>query len=800
MALTHIAQAFSADPFLKVTQYDTEAFTATPMTFDPQIVARPSEVRFTVDQDGLLVVTDRVAAGVKVLEENPSTTNIVMSRDGSIFVEQTAAGSNVYRRNGNSYRKVNSLLDPGYTVSGVSDDGSFFVLHRGLVSGSVKVYKRFGSSFAMDDEFAVGDLYVAPFVVNNHIFYQLLSAPLITRQHQVFGGADAAVFGNSNYLAGRWMVKSNDGMRVAMRMQLASNNRTQIVALRYNPATDMYVTGSAPAVFANDRIVPAANSYNLMMCFSPDNSVLLAVTHQSGTPYRLVQWAVIDTGTWPITSDVQLSAGNQSSWTAGFLEAPPYSNPDSKIALNANGIGRYMSKVGDIYEVSSGSFNMDPSIFHGWLGSAASDPILLSRASSGGSSPLVPYVLAGDTITSTSAIPMPEYDDNFPTNGVGIGSFGASEDGSVVAYTHSETGTNTLYAGNRENVSPLGTYVSYYERNGTAWILAGMGDHPAGFSVKNIAFRGDVGDAVSYFLTSGPDDAIEGRYVYDGSDGAMRLFDLTGEVTDPALANNFMNYGWDDYFVSTFQYSDSRPAALKLYQFTGLDMKFVERDSEDIVFGPVALTNCWDIIVANGPLSNPFTLYKRVGNEIVQQPPFNIEWFEQYGNIVDMVALDDCTGFIVVTDEHEVIVVELGPEDEEDPEKPREGEIKDSVELFPDVPPDMYDPNDPVNQPPKPSQPPSGISYNPNTGEVSVSYPPNPSQPGTGQGGLPGSPSAPIYPPTPWPVDPSKYPPGTVPPNPPGQPPPTNMETEDGESIRVIARTARVSVNVAFER
>lgn len=803
MALTHIGQTFNADPFLNVTQYDTVAKTAVLTSFDPPVVARPSVVKFTKDQNGLLLVTDRIPAGVKVIQESPSTGNngLAMSADGRTLVEAVtlSGGFNVYRRQGSSFKKVNNLLDPTYSFVGVSDDGAYFVLWR--YDFGIKIYKWFGSSFIADPEFAVG-VARACVLVGDRVLYETSASTTLVTQRAVYGGAEATFINTgNNFVPGLTNISvSNSKQLVAARMTNPSTGRTHMYMFKKDAGTGHYVnTGNHLAT--DDRIIPTG-----MFCINDTDEILLAVTYESGTRYRLRQWIISSAGAISLHSDLDITTTNQSSFSIGFIKAPP-GHATNEVYMCANGIGRALMLDGATYGMPfPGSANMTPSGFACWLGedSGDSDWNVVTYAGSGG--PNFQLYTATSEFIANPPQNFPEYDVNFPVAGGlnALTAFTASLDGAFVAYVHDDSGVQTLYAGSRDNVSPLGTYITYYDRSGTTWEAVGVGEHEAGFTVRNVVFRGVDGNAVSYFLSSGPDDAVEGRYVYDGSNGTNRIFELKGEVLDPALQSTFIEFGWDDYFVATYDYSDARPSALKLYQFTDLGMAFTEKDSLDIVYGPVTLTNCWDIIVANGPLSNPFTLYKRDGDTIVTQAPLSIQWFEEYGTITDMVALEDCTGFIVVTDENKVIVIEVPPVDPENPEEPRETEPKDIIDLFPEPEEDLVDPSEPVEEQEQPVEPPEEIELDPETGQLVVTYPPNPNQPAPGQEGQPGQPSAPVYPPLPVPMGkPGEYPPGTVPPPPPGVPNPPQMVTnpaEGGGELYVIARTARVSVNFAFER
>lgn len=810
MALTHIGQTFNADPFLKVTQYDTVAKTAALTTFDPLIVARPSVVKFTKDQEGLLVVTDRIPAGVKVIQESPATTYLRMSKNGRTVVETIgASGFNIYGLVGASYVLKGAAICAGYDFAGMTDDGTTIVFSKPGVGGSCRIYKRFGSAYILDHEFAVDTLtYAALF--GERVFYATAYSSAPVRQLNIFGYADTALYGGGSYNFIPNIRAANispSGKFVVHWIRRTSDNRPCLMILTRNAVTGDYAN---TAIYVEPSSTRQIHSTSLVINSTEDR--VLAISYESGTPVELHQFLLGTSGTLTFHREDDISSGNVSTGITTYMMVPP-NNPGNVVILRMNGVSRTLGWTGSQYSVVTG-FGGFPGLYYypldGWVYSTGSGFAFAAKQDTNFSVPSDGDVelwngssTGAGTVTNTTDFP--EYDEDFPVaGGSSLQWFVTNEDGSLVAYVHSGSGTSTLYGGTTETVSPLGTYVSYYERSGTSWTLAGIGEHPEGYTVKNVAFRGEDGNAVSYFLTNGPDDSVEGRYVYDGSNGSERIFELKGEVLDTALQSTFLEYGWDDYFVATYDYSDARPSTLKLYQFDDLGMTFTEKDSIEIVFGPVTLTNCWDIIVANGPLSNPFTLYKREGDEIVTQAPLAIEWFEEYGTITDMVALEDCTGFIVVTDENKVIVIEVPPVDPENPEEPRETEPKDIIELFPEPDEDLVDPAEPVEEHDQPEEPPEEIELDPETGQLVVTYPPNPNQPAPGQEGQPGQPSAPVYPPLPVNMGkPGEYPPGSVPPSPPGIPDPTQMvtnPTEGGGSIRVIARTARVSVNFAFER
>lgn len=800
MALTHVAQTFNADPFLRVTQYDTVAKTAEITTLDPLIVARPSVVKFTKDQGGLLVVTDRVAAGVKVMDASPATTRLVMSKNGKVLAEECgSSGINLYVFVGTGFKKVNTLVAPDYEIVGIGELGDYVVLYKSGVS--CKIFKRFASSFVEDHEFTTGSsgggIVSHAFLAKDVILYRTTASGNI-RQKTVYGYADSALYtaGASISLipTDNWCYKSGSGEVVVGLTQGTGGNLPYLLSFKRQVGGTYLHVSSA--------VLDSSRTHFGKPVINTTEDRVLQISVLSGTTMKVLQYLLGTGGALTASTILTATSNNWTSGFSGFLEVPPV-NPNNRIILVCNGTIKALPWSGSSYSIPSPGSAVSPAdakAFVAWTHSDASGSQMAVKVGS----TIVPWGMtqASDTVSTTSQ-EFDAYDPDFPiAGGSGLTGFAASSDGVVVGYVHNGLGSATLYAGTADSVSPLGTYISYYERTAADWELAGLGEHPAGYSVKNVAFRGVDGSAVSYFLTNGPDDAIEGRYVYDGSDGSDRIFELTGQVVDAALTNTFLEYGWDDYFVATYDYSDARPSTMKLYQFGSLAMDFSEKDSIDIVFGPVTLTNCWDIIVANGPLANPFTLYKRDGDEIVTQEPLSIEWFEHYGTIVDMVSLDDCTGFIVVTDENIVIVVDIPPV-EEGEERP-ESEIVDIIELFPPIDEELVDPAEPPPEEEQPEEPPEEIELDPITGQLVVTYPPNPQGPAPGQEGEPGQPSAPVYPPIPVPIgNPAAYPPGTVIPPPPGIPNPPQLVTnpiEGGGSLTLIARTARVSLNIAYER
>lgn len=223
-----------------------------------------------------------------------------------------------------------------------------------------------------------------------------------------------------------------------------------------------------------------------------------------------------------------------------------------------------------------------------------------------------------------------------------------------------------------------GVFVSVYNRKDDRLVEKGFAVHVEGSKVSNIVFS-KTPLSLSYFVAHDQGSvAVRGRHIFDTHADVLKL---KGVEFEEGMVASFLAYSpFETHFAVTYQYT-TKPSEIVLYRFDS-QLEYEELDRELVPFGPVAYSSCEDIVVAHGGTAKPFTIYKRIETELVEQPYPEMEW-QHEGLILDIAFVGNCDQLVVLTPE-EVIQVDKDENGlEENDSSPTDGEGSGNQQLDP---------------------------------------------------------------------------------------------------------------------
>jgi len=225
-----------------------------------------------------------------------------------------------------------------------------------------------------------------------------------------------------------------------------------------------------------------------------------------------------------------------------------------------------------------------------------------------------------------------------------------------------------------------GVFVSVYTRKDDSLVEKGFVTHAEGSRISNIVFS-KTPLSLSYFVAHDQGSAaVRGRHIFDTHGNVLAL---KGVEFEDGMTASFLAYSpFEEHFAVTYQYT-GKPSEIVLYRFDA-QLNYVELDREPVPFGPVAYSSCEDIVVAHGGTAKPFTIYKRIETELVEQPYPEMDW-QHEGLILDIAFMNNCEQLVVVTPD-KIVVVEKDEDgvEESDSDQTDGGEGDPQLDVRPD--------------------------------------------------------------------------------------------------------------------
>lgn len=819
MADLYSSKTFAAAPFLAVTHYDS---TGTPapavVTLNPAIVARPSVIKFTKDQKSFATVTDKIfVSPVQDLgADDAGATNlsaILMSDNGLTVTLFNAFSSpqhtDVYLRVKGKYSKVNNDITTAQVLA-ISPDGTFFVT-MGATNGSFNVYRLFAGVFVLDKTIIGVSNWGVIITSNNRMIYAHGTTGNLMQCNLAGGYTETIILAQVGGITRGYTIQGKQ----------SPSGKFVLITSRGRSLVDGSATGNINLLtllrgaggnytLAATLILGVSSSAITVPRFDATENVIIFLTKLgTGSTFVWNQYSVAAGGTLTLVNSASVDPATTAAGLGLVLSPPTMQHVaadgddlynDMLIAI----VGpqhlyrlRFNNTTKRYSLIAGAAFTMTGTIYWDSVGVSniwTSDTSFITQGSPSATTLDAQHV-GVNTLGHWKAIAVPLFDPALLI--ADMYAFAMSADYQWVFYIRDgdADGTNHIFGGHVSGVSEVGTWVSLYTKTLTGFDQAFEPLHyPAGYDVKNVGFRTPAGTALNLLMLGGTDPALHGRYMADTIDGTPKLVE-SGKDLSATLVNSYLDFGPDEYFAATHDYS-AGDSKLKLFKFSSAAMDFVEMFSISVTFGPLTISNCWDVIIANGDSSNPFTLYKRVGDTLVLQDIPAMDWPDGLGTAVGLVAMEDCSGFTVVTDEGKVIVIEIPEPDPEHPEDPLPPpEIKDVIDLFPLPDPELLDPAEPVPVPQIPVITPVIEIID---GQIIITYPPDPKVPLDPLDPDPLKPSPPIITPSPIQIVPTQKPP-----LPPTIPPPLPVGQGSGTAgvgLKDPIRGPMASVNISYER
>lgn len=189
---------------------------------------------------------------------------------------------------------------------------------------------------------------------------------------------------------------------------------------------------------------------------------------------------------------------------------------------------------------------------------------------------------------------------------------------------------------------------------------------PENTDIADLVFSVE-GTALAFHATNADTpEAVNGRYILDTS---TTVVERGREIDAEMLRSRFAFSPTNPlaYFAAAYD-NGAVPSELELYKFAPGQASYAKTDTDPTLYGPVSFSNCDDVLVAHGLEEAPFSFFKREGDLLVEQPSPPMDWSE-FGEVIDIEFLPDCSGFVVVTPD-KIVVVELEEGLVPDPENP----------------------------------------------------------------------------------------------------------------------------------